>query len=475
MRRFRWGAPVCGALLVLAGAGATGQQGGDEPLTVHAVRFYRPASGTTTIEGVCELRLSALASAGSQEIRYRFEVAVFDSAGLQLQQAGWTRAVPPTVAAAAGAATMESFGFSAAPGLYRVHLRAVPESGGTAIEKDLQVRAFAGSPGISDLALGIGASRAVSDTETLAPGEFRRAGLAMRTAPVPRLSPTDAALTYYAEVYPWAGAATAGELRVDVLGDSGRSIVSTPPRPVQVGPQGGITRGSVDLAGLPEGSYRLRLQVRLGDSSVVAEAPFRMGSLTVASAVPAAAPADDPFAGLSEAQLDSLYAPTELIQDARTEAGVYRNLSVEGKRRYLREFWRRRDPTPGTPDNSAMAQFYRQVAYTNSAFHQSRVGTMPGWRTDRGRIYLRHGRPDEMLQRPMASPRPYEVWKYTRDRGYWYVFIDRNGMGDYTLVATNDRREPGLPSGISALSLDRDGIDEVTRFLGIAPDFSQPE
>ena len=165
MRR-SWGAGVLGALLLLVGAGATWQQGGDEPLTVNAVRFFRPASGTTTIEGVCELRLSALASAGAQEVRYRFEVTVFDSAGLQLQQAGWARAVPSTVAGAAGATAMESFGFSAAPGLYRVHLRAIPDGGGTAIERDVQVRAYPGRPGMSDLALGIGASRAVSDTES---------------------------------------------------------------------------------------------------------------------------------------------------------------------------------------------------------------------------------------------------------------------------------------------------------------------
>ena len=466
MRR-SWGAAVIGALSVMVGAGATWQQGGDEPLTVNAVRFYRPASGTTTIEGVCELRLSALASAGAQEIRYRFEVAVFDSAGLQLQQVGWARAVPSTVAGAAGATAMESFGFAAAPGTYRVHLRAVPDGGGTAIERDVQVRAYAGRPGMSDLALGIGASRAVSDTEAVAPGEFRRAGLAMRTAPVPRLSPTAAALTYYAEVYPWAGAATSGELRVDVLGSGGQSIVSTPARPVQVGPQGGITRASIDLSGLPEGSYRLRLQVRLGDSSLVTEAPFRMGSLTVTAAAPAAAPAaDDPFAGLSETQLDSLYAPLEMIQDARTEGGIFRNLSVEGKRRYLQQFWGRRDPTPGTASNQAMTDFYRQVAYANSAFHQGRVGTMPGWRTDRGRIYLRYGRPDEMLQRPMASPRPYEAWKYTRERGYYYVFVDRNGMGDYSLVATNDRREPGLQNWEGVIG--RENADEVKRFLGLS-------
>jgi GWxTD domain-containing protein len=299
------------------------------------------------------------------------------------------------------------------------------------------------------------------------PGEFRRAGLAMRTAPVPRLSPTEAALTYYAEVYPWASAVMAGELRVDVLGDGGRSIISTPARALQLQPQGGITRGSVDLTGLPEGSYRLRLRVRLGDSSLVVEAPFRMGSFVVATAASAAAVApDDPFAGFSEARLDSLYGPTELIQDARTEGGIYGNLSVEGKRRFLREFWSHRNPTPGNATNQAMLDFYHLVAYANSAFHVSRVAALPGWRTDRGRIYLRHGRPDEMLQRPVASPRAYEAWRYTRDRGYWYVFVDRNGMGDYTLIATNDRREPGLPSWEGILG--GEGTNDVKRFLGLS-------
>jgi len=361
---------------------------------------------------------------------------------------------------------MESFEFAAPPGLYRLRLRVVPENG-AAVEREVPVRAFSARPSISDLALGIGASRVVSDSELTEPGEFRRAGLAMRTAPVPRLSPTDAALTYYAEVYPWDGAATAGQLRVEVLGDSGRPLVATPPRPIQVAAPGGITRGTVDLAGLPEGRYRLRLSVRLGDSSLVAEAPFRMGTLMTAAAMTPAAPSgSDPFEGSSEARLDSLYAPTEVIQDARTEAGVYSRLSVEGKRRYLREFWGRRNPTPGSAVNQAMIDFYRQVAYANDAFRQSRVGSMQGWRTDRGRIYLRHGRPDDVLRRPIATPRPYEVWRYTRDRGYWYVFVDRNALGDYQLIATSDRREPGLQDWQSIIGSE--GADDVRRFLGLS-------
>ena len=470
MRRF-WVAAL-GALLALAGAGATWQQGGDQPLTVSAVRFYRPASGTTTIEGVCELRLSALPAVAGQQVRYRFEVAVFDSAGLELQRDGWARDVPPAMARATGATVMESFEFSAAPGLYRLRLRVVP-AGGSAIERDVEVRAFSRPPAISDLALGSGASRAVADTELTEPGEFRRAGLAMRTAPIPRLSPTEAALTYYAEVYPWAGAATAGELRVEVLGEGGRNIITTPARAVRMQPQGAMTRGSLDLTGLPEGLYRLRLRVRLGDSALVAEAPFRMGPLTVAAVGAGAPPAgDDPFADASEGRLDTLYAPLELILDERTEGRVYNGLTVDGKRRFLRDFWRRRNPTPSTAVNQAMIDFYRLVAYANSAFHQSRVGAMPGWRSDRGRIYLRHGRPDEALQRPVASPRPYEVWRFTRDRGYWYVFLDRNNMGDYELIATNDRREPGRQAWEGIIG--REGAEDVKRFLGLSTTASEP-
>jgi hypothetical protein len=57
-------------------------------------------------------------------------------------------------------------------------------------------------------------------------------------------------------------------------------------------------------------------------------------------------------------------------------------------------------------------------------------------------VYLRNGRPDEVLRRPAASPRPYEVWKYTRGRVRYYIFYDRTGMSNYELIGSNDVREP---------------------------------
>ena len=118
---------VAGAAVLVMAAAPTGQQGGDEPLTVGALRFYRPASATTTIEGVCEVRLAALLRGAGQGGRYRFEVSVIDTAGLELQRSDWMRDMP-AVARARGATVVESFSFSAAPGRYRVRLKVTPSN-----------------------------------------------------------------------------------------------------------------------------------------------------------------------------------------------------------------------------------------------------------------------------------------------------------------------------------------------------------
>lgn len=455
-------------LVLAAGAGVLaaapqGGQGGDEPLTVDAVRFYAPASGNTTIEGVCELRLAAVAQGPAAVARYQVFVSVRDSTGLELQGTDWARDVPAAVARAPGATVVETFAFGAAPGRYRIQVRVVPATG-PAIERTVEVRAYATQPAVSDLLLATAARDATSDTETVGAGEIRRGSLVLTTAPVPHLTPTEARLEYYAEVYPWRGASLEGQLIVAVLGPGGRQVMQTAPRAVQFQQAGGTTQGALDLAGLPEGGYRLQIRVRLGDSTLVDDAPFAMGALSAVAARPApqsggggAAAASDPFAVASEATLDSMYAPlVYLLQPS--EQGVYGQLAITGKRRFLQEFWARRPAVE-------MQRFYAAVDFANQAFREGGSGQVPGWRTDRGRIYLKNGRWDEILKRPMASPSPYEVWSYTRGRQRYYIFLDRSGLGDYQLIGTNDRQEVGLPNWGQLLG-SLDSVN-VARFLGL--------
>lgn len=97
-------------------------------------------------------------------------------------------------------------------------------------------------------------------------------------------------------------------------------------------------------------------------------------------------------------------------------------------------FWERRDPTPGTPMNEFRDEYYRRIRYVNAAFT---VGNQPGWRTDRGIIYIRFGEPDEVERHPfdMSSDQynaPWQVWYYYA-ASRRFVFVDRRGNGDYEL------------------------------------------
>lgn len=414
-----------------------------DSMSVAAVRFFSPATGTTIVEGTAEVSL-APPPGGGQSLRLNVEVTVLDSANLELQKNSWPREVP-AAAAAAGAKLVESFSFRAAAGSYRVIVRVTPE-GGRVLERILPVRAYAASPGMSDLLVASQVRQPAGDSAALAPGEVLRAGLVMRTAPVPLVSPVEPTLSYYAEIYPRAGGAARGELRAEVIGAQGRTIVTTPARPLELSASGGLSRGSLDLAGLPEGQYRLRLRLTLGDSTMAVEAPFAMAPLAAsvaasASRAPATARAEDlMFDEASAERLDSLRAPLVHILEPEEER-VFRSLTTEGTRRFLKSFWQRRDPTPQTPDNPIMQEYYRAVSQANELYREVGSGGVEGWRTDRGRIFLRNGRPDDALRRPAASPRPYEVWKFTRGRVRYYVFYDQSGLGNYRLIGTNDNRE----------------------------------
>jgi GWxTD domain-containing protein len=85
----------------------------------------------------------------------------------------------------------------------------------------------------------------------------------------------------------------------------------------------------------------------------------------------------------------------------------------EARKAFWETFWKRRDPTPETPENEARDEFYQRVQYANQHF-----GTGgPGWKTDMGRVYIIYGRPDEVVRNPFNFDRPpEEIWYYYRDR-----------------------------------------------------------
>ena len=102
----------------------------------------------------------------------------------------------------------------------------------------------------------------------------------------------------------------------------------------------------------------------------------------------------------------------------------------ESKRAYFDRFWNRMDPNQETQKNELMDEYFLRVNYANENFSTLSVD---GWLTDRGRIFIKFGQPDDIERHPFEIDSvPYEVWRYYSVRKI-FVFIDRTGFGDYYL------------------------------------------
>jgi GWxTD domain-containing protein len=108
----------------------------------------------------------------------------------------------------------------------------------------------------------------------------------------------------------------------------------------------------------------------------------------------------------------------------------YRNASLDEKKVFFTRFWKMLDPDPSTAKNELMDEYYKRVNYAN--LHFSTAGRL-GWKTDRGRIYIKFGPPDEIENYPsQMNSYPMQIWRYYNLRKE-FVFIDRTGLGDYQL------------------------------------------
>jgi GWxTD domain-containing protein len=100
-----------------------------------------------------------------------------------------------------------------------------------------------------------------------------------------------------------------------------------------------------------------------------------------------------------------------IITDA--ERNTFNQLQSNSEREiFIEQFWARRNPAPGAVENAFRAEHYRRIGYANERF-ASKAGT-PGWKTDRGRIYITFGPPNEIDSYPNASATkfPYEDWHH---------------------------------------------------------------
>jgi GWxTD domain-containing protein len=165
------------------------------------------------------------------------------------------------------------------------------------------------------------------------------------------------------------------------------------------------------------------------------------------------------------------------------ERSAFKQLSNDEERdQFIEAFWQRRDPTPDTIENEFKEEHYRRIAYSNEHF----AAGIPGWKTDRGRMYIMYGPADEIeshpsggtYERPMeegggsTSTYPFEDWRYRYIEGIGQEviieFVDTCMCGDYHMTMDRSEKDALLYTPNAGLTLyEQMGMaSKTSRFNG---------
>jgi len=161
------------------------------------------------------------------------------------------------------------------------------------------------------------------------------------------------------------------------------------------------------------------------------------------------------------------------------ERSAFKRLQTDDEReQFIENFWLRRDPTPDTVENEFKEEHYRRIAYANEHF----ASGIPGWKADRGRIYITFGPPDEIdshpsggsYQRPPeegggeTSTFPFEQWRYRyiEDIGNNIIieFVDTTMSGEYRMTMDPSEKDALLyVPGAGLTLMEQMGMSDKTQ------------
>jgi GWxTD domain-containing protein len=303
----------------------------------------------------------------------------------------------------------------------KLHARIRVEGLDADVEADVRLEVFVpdfGEPGLhlSDLVLG-------SCTDATR-GEERDAGGPWDTVTLlaaPRFGHANPDLCAWAQVTDTSPhlADSVYAVRTRIQKDRGKTVLEVLSTARRADGKG-VVRLHPSIESLTQGDYVLEVEVSLGADRARSEAGFAVDESRFALR-------EDP----DKLREILAYVATnreliDLEQTSRDSLGAF-----------WERFWERRDPDPRTETNEALAEFLGRVDFASLHF-----GTLePGWRTDRGRIYIQYGPPDRE-ERVASDPSglPTLLWSYY-DRHLTFVFQDPKGFGGYRLAG--QRRTQG--------------------------------
>lgn len=252
---------------------------------------------------------------------------------------------------------------------------------------------------------------------------------------------------FYAEVYNLDRSAGPPLLfSASILDAGGREVaVQTKPKPRTSASS--VEYGSMNIASLPGGSYLLRLTLSdtsaSGGGAPVASASKKFFVYNPGTAgAPAAPPAavDRLFSFATEREADDEIRKVRYLASEPERRQMDQLADLTAKRNFLKAFWSGREG--GTAEGSSVRrdEYLDRIAAADREYGEQ---GREGWLTDRGRVSILYGAPDNVERHPsMPESHPYEIWEYhALQGGVLFIFVDRLGFGTYRLVHSTHLNE----------------------------------
>ncbi|HOT96032.1 MAG TPA: GWxTD domain-containing protein [bacterium] len=266
-------------------------------------------------------------------------------------------------------------------------------------------------------------------------------------------------LYLYSEIYHLAPASSdsGGKYRVayKIYNAEGQAVKEVAPRMRNKPGDSAVEVTGINVVTLVSGAYRVVEEVTDLETGLKATGlrkffVYREGDFAGEAAAPLQKPEEikgagsagidaDRYQTMGEKEINQEFDYTRYIS-TKEERNTFKKLNLPGKRAFMKEFWSGRDPSPGTPENEYKQDYLARVQKANTSYRGS---FREGWRTDRGRILLVYGAPDEVERFPFSNDnRAYEIWHYySVQGGVQFYFVDKRDTGDLELVHSTARGE----------------------------------
>lgn len=188
-------------------------------------------------------------------------------------------------------------------------------------------------------------------------------------------------------------------------------------------------------------NFEIILSDTLGHEIAKSQRPVYINNPNVQSTYATALSAKSAeFAGLSSDELAEEFRTAQYVAHPDEIDAFDKLTTAEIRREFLEKFWTRVE-NEGLGRSGLTRTIYLQRVLT--ANQRYGVSLKQGWRTDRGRVYILYGEPDETQRFPSSQDsKPYEIWNYHQiEGGIEFIFIDLRGFNEYTLVHSTKRGE----------------------------------